>query len=120
MEVCLGRGATTEKSSALVLPLGRVEKIQAHEGTFVCYDVLFESGNSICVAECHYFLAASGRWVSLQQLKPGMRLQTASGAVVVASVTRRAMPYVGTVYNLVVPASHRYLVGKDAVIARDF
>ncbi len=120
MSVSLVASAGMGELPMLSRSFGCVERVQAHEGTFVCYDVLFESGNSICVAECHYFLAESGRWVSLQVLRPGTRLQTATGSVRVASVTRRPTPYVGTVYNLVVPNSHRYLVGKDAVIARDY
>ncbi|MBN1360264.1 MAG: PD40 domain-containing protein [Sedimentisphaerales bacterium] len=48
------------------------------------------------------------------------RLRTRTGSVAVASVTRRRELHVGTVYNLVVPDSHQYLVGRDAVIARDY
>jgi hypothetical protein len=100
--------------------LGKVEKVQEHEGTFVCYDVLLESGNCISVAENHYFLAESGRWVSLQNLRAGTKLQTAKGSIGITSVTRRPMPYVGRVYNLKVEASDRYLIGADAVIVRDY
>ena len=120
MSISLDAGAPTGESPMLSRSFGCVEKVQTHQGVFVCHDVLFESGNSICVAECHYFLAASGRWVPLQALRSGMRLQTPIGSVAVVAVTRRPAPYVGTVYNLVVPGSHRYLVGKDAVIARDY
>lgn len=119
MSVSLAGDAGTDKSVTLASSFGRIEEVQAHEGTFVCYDILFESGNSIGVAEGHLFLAESGRWIPLQTLSPATRLQTATGSVAVVSVTRRPLPYVGTVYNLVVPDSHQYLVGKDAVIARD-
>jgi hypothetical protein len=100
--------------------LDKIEKVQEHEGTFVCYDVLLESGNCISVAECHYFLTESGRWISLQNLKTGTRLQTSKGSTGIISVTRRLMPYVGKVYNLKVEGSDRYQVGEDAVIVRDY
>jgi len=100
--------------------LSNVQEVQEHKGTFSCYDVLFESGNSIGVAENHYFLAESGQWISLQELKAGTKLQTSKGAVGIKSVTKRPAPYTGKVYNLKVAGSDRYLVGKDAVIVRDY
>jgi parallel beta-helix repeat protein len=99
---------------------GEIEAVQAHKGTFACHDVLLESGNRISVAGCHYFLTDSGRWAALQELAAGTRLQTASGSIAVAAVVKRAMPYVGEVYNLKVNGSHRYLVGQDAIIVRDY
>jgi predicted outer membrane repeat protein len=99
---------------------GTVEEVQEHMGSFICYDITLESGNCIQVAECHYFLAESGRWIALQDLKAGTRLQTAKGSIGIISVTRRTMPYVGKVYNLKIEGSDRYLVGKDAVIVRDY
>jgi hypothetical protein len=113
-------GASVEGLSVPLPHLGKVEKVQEHEGTFVCYDVLLESGNCISVAENHYFLTESGRWVSLQNLKTGTKLQTAKGSIGIISVTKRPIPYVGKVYNLKVEASDRYLVGKDAIIVRDY
>ena len=98
----------------------QIEKLEEHEGTFVCYDVLLESGNCISVADCHYFLTESGRWVALQNLKTGTKLQTAKGSIGIISVNKRPMPYVGKIYNLKVEDSDRYLVGKDAVIVRDY
>jgi hypothetical protein len=99
---------------------GKVETVQAHKGTFACYDVLLESGNCIRVAECHYFLTELGRWAALQDLKAGMRLQTVKGPIGVLNVTKRPTPYVGKVYNLKVEGSDRYMVGQDAVIVRDY
>jgi hypothetical protein len=98
----------------------QIEKLEEHEGTFVCYDVLLESGNCISVADCHYFLTESGRWVALQNLKTGTKLQTAKGSIGIISVNKRPMPYVGKIYNLKVEGSDRYEVGKDAVIVRDY
>jgi intein/homing endonuclease len=94
--------------------------LQGHEGTFECYDVLLDSGNRIAVAENHFFLTESEYWVALQNLKVGMRLQTPKGSIGIAGVAKRMLPYVGKVYNLRVEGSNRYLVGKDAVIARDY
>jgi len=100
--------------------LGRVQELQKHEGTFECYDVLLKSGNSIGVAGNHYFLTQSGQWLAVRNLKAAMKLQTATGSVAIVSVTKRPMSYTGKVYNLKVAGSDCYLVGKDAVIVRDY
>ena len=100
--------------------LSKIQEVQEHKGTFTCYDVLLESGNCLSVAENHYFLAESGRWISLQNLKAGIKLKTSKGSIEIISVTKRPMPYTGKVYNLKVAGSDRYLVGKDAVIVRDY
>ena len=114
----VGRAAGDLLSS---LPcLGEVDTVQLHAGTFTCCDVLLESGNRISVVENHYFLADSGQWISLQDLKEGMRLQTAKGPIAITAVVKKATPYIGEVYNLKVNGSHRYLVGQDAIIVRDY
>ena len=112
----VGEGA----SSSLSRIPGKVGRLQEHEGTFVCYDVLLESGNRLGVAECHYFMTESGRWVAVQDLNARIRLQTARGSIGIKSVLRRPAPYVGKVYNLQIEGSDRYLVGEDAVIVRDY
>jgi hypothetical protein len=103
-----------------VKSLGEIQEVQEHNGTFTCYDVLLESGNCIGVAENHYFLAESGRWLSLKQLKTGIKLKTSKGSIGVTSVTKRPVPYIGKVYNLNIAGSDRYLIGKDAVVVRDY
>jgi len=109
------------KNSSLTLPyLGKVQELQEHQGVFECHDVLLQSGNRIGVAERHYFLTESGNWVAVQNLKAGTKLQTPKGSIGIVSITKRPMPYVGKVYNLKVEGSDRYLVGKDAVIVRDY
>ena len=113
-------GQTIGKVTCLANTSMQIEKLEEHEGTFVCYDVLLESGNCISVADCHYFLTESGRWVALQNLKTGTKLQTAKGSIGIISVNKRPMPYVGKIYNLKVEGSDRYKVGKDAVIVRDY
>jgi hypothetical protein len=113
--------AAAAKDSSISLPyLGKVEELQEHQGTFECYDVLLKSGNRISVAENHYFLAQSGQWLALRDLKAGTKLRTATGSIEIESVTRRPTPYTGKVYNLKVEGSDRYLVGKDAIVVRDY
>jgi hypothetical protein len=99
---------------------GKIQEIQEHNGIFACYDILLESGNCISVAENHYFLSESGQWISLKNLKAGIKLKTSKYSIGIKSITKRPMPYVGNVYNLNIAGSDRYLVGKDAVIVRDF
>jgi hypothetical protein len=117
----VGRIDATAENSSMPLPyLGKVEELQEHRGTFTCYDVLLKSGNRIGVAENHYFLTQSGQWLAVRDLKTGTKLQTAAGSIGIVSVTKRPMPYTGKVYNLKVEGSDRYLVGKDAIIVRDY
>ena len=113
-------GQTAAKVACPATATTQIEKLEEHEGTFTCYDVLLESGNRIGVAERHYFLTESGDWVAVQNLKTSTKLQTPKGSIGIVSVTKRPMPYVGKVYNLKVEGSDRYLVGKDAVIVRDY
>ena len=113
-------GQTIGKLTCLTNTSMQIEKLEEHEGTFVCYDVLLESGKCISVADCHYFLTESGRWVSLQNLKTGTKLQTAKGSIGIISVNQRPMPYVGKVFNLKVEGTDRYPVGEDAIIVRDY
>jgi hypothetical protein len=109
-----------EQTIYCIESIGKIEEVQEHQGTFDCYDVLLQSGNCISVADCHYFLTESGRWISLQQLKAGTQLQTAKGSIEIISVIKKPMPYTGKVYNLKIEGTDRYLVGQDAVIVRDF
>ncbi len=100
--------------------INRIEEVQEHEGTFTLYDVLLESGKSITVAENHYFMTETGRWISFKKLLAGMNLKTARGMVGIKSITKRPSPYIGKVYNLKIQGSDRYMVGEDAVIVRDY
>jgi hypothetical protein len=97
-----------------------IEKIEEHEGTFTCYDILLESGNCISVAECHYFMTESQRWISVQDLKKGIRLKTANGEIMIKKIIKRPTAYIGTVFNLKIDGSNFYLVGRDAIVVRDF
>ncbi len=90
------------------------------EGPWQRYDVMLESGNRISVADSHYFLLDSGRWASVQELASGSKLASLDGPITVKSVTKRATPCIGKVYNLKVKDGEQYLVGKDGVIVRDW
>jgi hypothetical protein len=100
--------------------LEQVEQVQQHEGTFECRDVVLESGDLIGVVGAHCFMLDSGQWIAAQNLTSGLRLKTLTGSVGIKSVTTRAVPYTGKVYNLKIQSSDQYMVGEDAVIVRDY
>jgi len=95
-----------------------IETVQEHEGTFVCRDIVLESGNTIGVVDAHCFMLDSGQWVAAQNLTSGQRLKTLTGTVGIKSITTRS--YTGKVYNLKIQGSDQYMVGEDSVIVRDF
>ncbi len=107
-------------STAPATPLGQVEGIEEHLGAFECRDIVFENGNRISVVGAHCFMLDCGQWVAAQDLRGGLKLKTLDGTVTIRSVTIRTMPFVGKVCNLKVENSDRYMVGKDAVIVRDW
>jgi len=98
----------------------RVEQVQEHTGTFECRDIILESGNHIGVVDAHCFMLDTGEWIAAQDLKSGLSLRTLKGAVRIKSVTVRSEQYTGKVYNLKIKNSDEYIVGKDAVIVRDY
>ncbi len=110
--------------SSLCTTLGpwpdRVEEVQEHTGTFEYRDIILESGNHIGVVDSHCFMLASGKWIAAQDLKSGLSLRTLQGTIRIKSVTVRAAPYTGKVYNLKIKNSDQYIVGRDAVIVRDY
>jgi len=97
-----------------------VEKLEVHEGNYICRDIELTSGNRISVVESHLFMLESGVWVQAQNLQSGMTLKTQTGTVGVKSVTVRSEIFTGKVYNLKVNNSDQYMVGSDAVIVRDW
>ena len=99
---------------------GRVEEVQEHTGTFECRDIVLESGNRIGVVGNHCFMLATGEWIAAQDLKSGLSMRTLQGTVRIKSVIVRAAPYTGKVYNLKIKNSDQYIVGRDAVIVRDY
>jgi hypothetical protein len=110
-------GQTAGRQLYGVSPL---EQVQVHEGTFECRDITLESGNTIGVVDAHCFMLDSGQWAAAENLRGGLRLKTQTGSIGIKSVTKRAVPYMGTVYNLKVQNSDQYMVGEDAVIVRDY
>ena len=115
-------GQTVGKLNCLAAAasLEQIEGVQEHEGTFECRDIVLESGNAIGVVSSHYFLLANGQWVAAPNLKSGLKLQSPNGPIGIKSVIKRTMPLVGKVYNLKVKSSNQYLVGRDAVVVRDY
>jgi len=114
LEVVPGQKVGKPDSTAVI------EWIEEHgEGVYDCYDVVLESGNSITVVHSHYFLTASGEWVSVENLSSGSKLQSLNGPISIASVIKRAVPFVGNAYNLKIKGANLYFVGKDGVAAVD-
>jgi formylglycine-generating enzyme required for sulfatase activity/uncharacterized GH25 family protein len=118
----VSRGQTVGKSGCAVPTSlsGQIEKLEEHEGTFECRDIVLENGNCISVIDVHCFMLDSGQWIAAQDLRNGLRLKTLNGSVTIKSMTTRVMPFVGKVYNLKVKSSDQYMVGKDGVIVRDY
>jgi len=112
-------GQTVGKVGCLAMA-ERIEKLKEYEGIFECRDITLENGNRISVVDAHCFMLDSGRWVAAQNLRSGMRLKSMKGPIAIRSVVKRAMPYVGKVYNLKVKDSEQYLVGEDGVVVRDW
>jgi prepilin-type N-terminal cleavage/methylation domain-containing protein len=97
-----------------------IEKVEEHDGSFECRDIVLENGNCISVVAAHRFMLETGRWCAAQHLRSGFRLKTLTGTIGIKSVTVRAMPFVGKVYNLKIQNSEQYAVGEDGVIVRDW
>jgi prepilin-type N-terminal cleavage/methylation domain-containing protein/prepilin-type processing-associated H-X9-DG protein len=95
-----------------------VEQVQEHTGTFVCRDIVLETGNRISVVDAHCFMTDSGQWIAAQNLTTSLRLKTLTGTVGIKSISTRS--YTGKVYNVKVKSSDQYMVGKDAVVVRDY
>ena len=113
-------GQTVGKLHCAAQTACSIEKVEEHEGAFVCRDIVLENGNRISVVEAHCFLLDSGQWVAAQDLRSGLKLKSLNGTVGIKSVTTRAMPFVGKVYNLKIAESDQYAVGKDGLIVRDW
>jgi hypothetical protein len=111
---------TSGQSMNVFDSIKKVEEVQEHTGTFTCYDILLESGRIITVAENHYFMTDSGRWLSLENLKAGTRLKTSKDSIGIKCITQQPMSNTGKVYNLKIKEADRYMVGEDAIIVRDY
>ena len=111
-------GQAVGKASCLVTT--SLEKLEEHQGSFICRDITLENGNHISVVDEHRFMLDSGKWIAAPNLQSGMKLKSMKGAISIKSVVTRAAPFVGKVYNLKVSNSDRYFVGKDGVVVRDW
>jgi len=121
-------GSTVDKPAATPAIAGMRKTVCAHEiedidvhddlCTWDRYDVTLETGNTLVVADSHYFLLDSGKWVLVQKLASGSKLSTLDGSVAVKSIEKGIST--GTVYNLKIKNAERYLVGKDGIIVRDW
>jgi hypothetical protein len=109
-----------EVAQGQTTPFGQIKKIEEHEGTFECRDIVLENGNCVSVVDAHCFMLDSGQWIAAQDLRSGQRLKTLDGSVRIESVIIRTTPIVGKVYNLKIKGSDRYAVGKDGIIVRDY
>jgi len=98
----------------------QIEKLQEHQGTFECRDITLENGNRISVVAAHCFMLDSGQWLAAQDLRSGLKLKSLNGSIVIKSVIKRTVPFVGKVYNLKVKDAEQYLVGQDGVVVRDW
>ena len=97
-----------------------IEGIEEHgEGLNDCYEMVLESGNSIIIVHSHYFLTVSGKWMAVEELTSGMKLQSLKGPITITSVVKRTMPFMGKSYNLMLKGTEQYFVGKDGVVALD-
>ena len=100
--------------------LNAIERLEEHEGSFDCRDILLETGDRISVVDSHCFMLESGRWAPAQDLKTGSRLKSLDGSVIVKSIAKRQTPLAGKVYNLKIEGSDRYFVGKPGLTVRDY
>jgi hypothetical protein len=121
-QVCTGQKVGRLDCLAETPGMQEIEEVQEHEGSYDCYDVVLATGESITVADEHYFLVDAGceRWVSVHDLKPGSILKSLSGPVGVTAVIKRPVPLTGRVYNLKIKDSDRYFVGSDGITVRDY
>ena len=108
------------ESAGLTVCLKQIESVEEYDGTYVCHDIVLETGNRITVVDSHRFLVDSGQWVPVQNLRNGTRLVSLKGTIGIKSIVKRHMPFVGKVYNLKIKGGDRYFVGKDGVAVRDY
>jgi prepilin-type N-terminal cleavage/methylation domain-containing protein len=104
----------------MCLGLGQIESVKEYDGSYVCHDIVLETGKRISVVDSHHFLVDSGQWVPAHNLKNGTKLVSLKGKVAIKSIVERQMPFVGKVYNLKINGGNRYFVGEDSVAVRDY
>ena len=118
----VGRLDATDAASCLQKPacLKEIESIHVYQGTYDYYDIVLETGNRINVVNTHYFLIASDRWVLVQNLKVGSKLQSLKGPISIKTISKREEPFTDKLYNLEIKGGDRYFVGKDGLAVRGY
>jgi hypothetical protein len=116
----VGRLDATDAVSCFEKPvcLKEIESILEYQGTDDYYNIRLETGNRINVVHSHYFLTASDRWVLVENLKVGSKLQSLKGPISIKTIAKREVPFTGRFYNLKIKGGDRYFVGKDGVAVR--
>jgi len=113
-------GQMVGKADCAMSTSGSIKGIEEHgAGINPCYVLTLESGNSITIVHSHYFMTVSGEWKKVEELSAGMQLQSMNGPITIKSVVKKAMPYLGNSYNLMLKGSEQYFVGKDGIVALD-
>jgi prepilin-type N-terminal cleavage/methylation domain-containing protein len=122
-KAAVGDTIAARRCGGMIVAAGapQIEAVDAHEGVFAdSRYVVLETGEMIHVIGSHLFLLDGGTWATVQKLEPGSVLRTMDATVRVAAVLELAEPYIGTVYNLKIKNSDRYLIGRAGVVARDY
>ena len=116
----VGRLDATDAVSSFEKPvcLKEIESVLEYQGTYDYYNIVLETGNRINVVNTHYFLTASDRWVLVENLKVGSKLQSLNGPISIKTITKRDVPFTGRLYDLKIKGGDRYFVGKDGVAVR--
>jgi prepilin-type N-terminal cleavage/methylation domain-containing protein len=116
----VGRLDATDAVSSFEKPvcLKEIESVLEYQGTNDYYNIVLENGNRINVVHSHYFLTTSDRWVLVENLKVGSKLQSLKGPISIKAIAKREVPFTGRFYNLKIKGGDRYFVGKDGVTVR--
>ncbi|MBN2591232.1 MAG: right-handed parallel beta-helix repeat-containing protein [Sedimentisphaerales bacterium] len=113
-------GQIVGKADSTISTSGSIKGLQEHgAGMNPCYEMTLESGNTITIVHSHYFMTTSGQWKKIEELSAGMQLQTMNGQITIKSVIKKAKPFLGKSYNLMLDGSEQYFIGIDGVIALD-
>ncbi|NIP23520.1 MAG: prepilin-type N-terminal cleavage/methylation domain-containing protein [Phycisphaerae bacterium] len=118
----VGRLGVTDSVSCSEKPVcfKEIESVLEYQGTNDYYNIVLETGNRINVVHSHYFRTASDRWVLVENLSVGSKLQSLKGPISIKSISKREIPFTGRFYNLKIKGGDRYFVGKDGVAVRSY
>lgn len=95
---------------------GKVQQIY-HNKVDLLYDIYYN--NDCLSATAGHKFYVDGAWIDAENIKPGQKLTTSSGKVIVVEkVAKRAVDGID-VYNLNVNSTHTYFVGEDEVLTHN-